>query len=376
MHLELIAMFVPVLLVVIVMKYYFGRTITWLEVAIQTVAALAIVGGTYYAGIKSRMQDTQFLNGVVTSKERETVACEHSYQCHCRTDSDGHESCDTCYEHPYDYDWDVYTNAGTGDDAEFTIDRIDRQGRDEPPRWTEVKVGEPVALERTFDNYILGAPQSIFHAVSAGKSLPAYPKGFDYSHVNRVITDGVNVPDLNAWNDDLTRMLSVLGPKKQVNVIIVLTKKPSSAYGDELRNGWLGGKKNDVVVVLGTTHYPDIAWADVFSWSKHDMLNVALRNDLTELKRADRATVIPTIQRDVSQYFERRPMAEYAYLRAEIEPTPVFRIIGWLLAVLAPLGIGIYFHFREDGEIGISSFSSRSSLGSGYGFRSRVGRRF
>ncbi len=74
------------------------------------------------------------------------------------------------------------------------------------------------------------------------------------------------------------------------------------------------------------------------------MLNVALRNELTELRVADRQSVLGAVERNVSAYFVRRPMAEYSYLKAEIEPTPPFRIIGWLLAILAPLGLGLLFH--------------------------------
>ncbi len=256
MHLELIAMFIPLAVILVVMRYVYHETITWREMAIQGVASILIVWGTYQAGLKSRMHDQQFLNGVVTSKEWDRVSCSHSYTCNCRTDSKGNTSCDTCYEHSFDYDWNVYTNAGKGSDAMFTIARIDRQGNNEPPRWSAVRIGEPVALERSFDNYVLAAPDSIFHRVAGKRKMPSYPEGFDYSRANRLITDGVTVPDADAWNTHLSDMLARLGPVKQANVVVVITRDSSPNYAEELRNQWLGGKKNDTVVVIGAPNYP------------------------------------------------------------------------------------------------------------------------
>jgi hypothetical protein len=358
MSLELLAMLIPVAIVVILMKYWLHMTISWWEAGAQLVAALVIVGFTYQAGINAKMRDHQFLNGVVTEKKKERVACEHSYQCNCRSDSDGGTSCDTCYEHLNDWDWNVYTNAGTKPDNQFTIARVDRRGSRTPPRWTQVQIGEPVALRREFDNYILGAPDSLFHRIAAERQLPSYPTAFDYMRTNRVISDGVVVPDLPLWNTRLTEILSVLGPQKQSNVVIVFTNSPSDSYAEDLRNRWLGGKKNDTIVVIGSPSYPEIQWVGVFSWSRSDMLNVSLRNDILEMGTVDREALLGVIQSNVAEHFVRRSMSEYEYLRSEITPTPGFLIIGWLLAILAPLMIGFYFHARNDGG-GLREFNNR-----------------
>jgi hypothetical protein len=347
MNLELLFMFVPVIVVVATVKYFFHETITWGELAIQIAASTIIVAGTYQAGLNSRMKDREFLNGVVIGKDYRRVSCEHSYSCNCSTDSTGSTSCSTCYEHFTDYDWEVYTDAGPKDASTFLIDRVDRQGWRKPARWDAVQLGEPVALEHAFDNYILAAPDSLFHKVGQTRKLPGYPASYDYHRADRVIADGVSIPDIKAWNADLTTALSVIGPKKQANVVIVFTNDPSTLYAEDLRTKWLGGKKNDIVAVIGTPNYPEIAWAQVFSWSKKDLLNVSLRNDLTELGRAERGAVLATIETNVMEHFERRPMAEYEYLKGEIEPTPAFRIVGWILAILAPLALGLFFHIHD-----------------------------
>ncbi len=271
MTFDLMMMFVPVILIVTVMKFAFQRTISWSEAGIQFGVAIVLVFTIWQIGLHSRMTDRQFLNGVVTEKERVSVSCTHSYACHCRRDSKGNQTCDTCYEHSRDYDWMVYTNAIKGSDGQFEIARVDRQGKWTPDRWAVVRVGEPVALERSFDNYIMASPDSVYHTKSNNTALPKYPSAYDYSRADRVLVDGVTVPDLPVWNQRLTEILSVLGPSKQSNVIIVFTKSPSAQFATDLRNSWLGGKKNDTVVVVGTPNYPQIAWVDVFSWSKSDL---------------------------------------------------------------------------------------------------------
>lgn len=345
MNFELLAMFIPVIIIVGVMKYYFHNTITPGEAAIQFCVSALLVFGVYQIGLKSRMADTQFLNGVVTSKSKDWTSCEHSYECNCTTDSKGNRSCSTCYEHSNDWDWNVYTNANK---MSFTVERIDSRGSYAPPRWTQVMVGEPVAMEGSFDNYVLAAPDSLFHSIPGVKKMPAYPQGYDYSRADRLVLDGVTVPDAALWNAQLSQMLSTVGPAKQANVVVVVTDYPSPDYADALKTSWLGGKKNDVVVVVGAPQYPKIAWVDVFSWSKRELLNVSLRNDISELKTINRDAVIGTISKNVTAYFERRPMAEYEYLKDEITPTPAFLVFGWILAFALPLGIGWFCHRNDN----------------------------
>lgn len=78
------------------------------QVGVQAVVAIVSAVIVHYASVG----DTEFWNGVVSRKASEDVPCTHSYQCNCRRDKNGRESCDTCYEHSYDVDWDVYTSNG------------------------------------------------------------------------------------------------------------------------------------------------------------------------------------------------------------------------------------------------------------------------
>lgn len=284
---------------------------------------------------------TEKLNGEVTGKEQVTVSCEHSYQCHCRTVSSGSGKnrttstvCDTCYEHYHDYDWDVYTNVGT-----ITIDRVDRQGVDEPQRWSIVKNGDPVAVNHSYTNWIKPAHNSLFHKKDDDKkvaSLPKYPGDiYDYYKINRIVLDGgVVVPNLDQMNQYLSEKLKVVGPKSQANIIIVVTNKPSLAFAKDVYAAWQGAEKNDVVVFVSLDGN-QIRWVDVEAWSKSSIFQVKLRDAINDTKTFDMKTVIDLSAQVTSQYYQRKPMKEFEYLKDDIQTiTPLAAIIILILMVL------------------------------------------
>jgi hypothetical protein len=125
-----------------------------------------------------------------------------------------------------------------------------------------------------------------------------------------------------------------LGKKKQVNIILVITNADDSAYIHALEEAWLGGKKNDFVVVIGTPHHPKIKWVRVMSWTRVEELKIAVRDRLQELGTLDkRDEILAVIREEVAAKFVRRPMADFEYLNAEIRPPT------WALILIAALGI-------------------------------------
>jgi hypothetical protein len=340
-----------------VAKALWNNDITLGEMAINIAVGVLIVVAGYYGGKYSMTADQEVLSGQLVSKSRDKVSCSHSYRCNCvttyRTDSKGvttsSETCQTCYDHPYDVNWNLDTTLG-----EIRVDRVNRQGTDEPPRWTRAAMGDPVAQTHGFTNYIKGAPNSLFNALVEKQALaryhqtvPEYPLNvFDYHYLNRVLATGVNVPDLAAWNQELALRLRSLGPSKQVNLVVVFTKESSPAYADALRVKWLGGKKNDVIVVLGTPAYPKLEWARVISWTDKELFKVQLRDELQALKEVERTVVFDILERNVKATFVRKPMKDFEYLENEIQPP------GWLLAVLFVLStissVGASVFFRRN----------------------------
>ena len=335
-------------------KRIWDRDITWLELGLNIGIIALLVTGVWQAGRYGKMSDTEIWNGQVTSKEQTYVSCSHSYSCNCRKtcDSSGNcpETCDTCYDHFNDWDWDVYTTAGN-----FTVSRVDRQGSDTPPRWAQVRVGDPSAREHSFVNYIKAAPDSLFHFSSEliGKNkelLPEYPSVFDYQYADRVFARGLLLPETTRWNKELALMLRNIGPSKQANAIVVVVKTGDQKYAQALEQHWLGGKKNDVVVILGVPEYPKISWAYVMSWTKRELFKVELRDALIGLGQVDNTPVIQTIEKHISKNFVRRQMSEFEYLKNEIDPPSWVIVIVTILATGGSIALSLVFRQTDIGR--------------------------
>jgi hypothetical protein len=308
---------------------------------LSVIGPLVVVIG-YSAVLIHNRVDTEVWNGEVTKKVREEVACEHSYTCNCTTDKDGRQTCQTCYEHDHDVDWKLENTAG--DDIE--IRRVDRQGVDEPPRWTAVQIGDPVSQLHHFVNYVMGAKDSLFNNKDAQSSfdqfksqIPAYPDHvYDYYRLNRVLAVGkveIDELSLNAWDQQLAQMLRPLGPRKQVNVIIVLTTIKDPNFANALRTAWLGGKKNDVVVVIGTTDYPKVDWARVFSWTDNEAFKIQLADAIQDKGTLDPVNTTALIGGWVNRDFTRKHMKDFNYLAWESTPSMSACIIIAFLSLAA-----------------------------------------
>jgi hypothetical protein len=293
--------------------------------------------------------DTEVWNGEVTKKYSEHVSCEHSYSCNCRTQGKT-TTCDTCYEHAYDVDWKVENTAGN----DITIRRIDGQGVYEPPRWTQIQIGDPVAQTHRFINYVMGAKDSLFNThdqktlIGQYKSMiPTYPDGiYDYYKLRRVLlvgNVGVDELTLNAWNQQLALMLRPLGPRKQVNVILVLTAIQDPNFANALRAAWLGGKKNDVVAVIGTSHYPTVDWARVFSWSDNEAFKIQLADALQDKGTLDPVDTTALIGGWINRDFQRKHMKDFSYLAWESTPSMSACVIIAVLSLAATAGGIILF---------------------------------
>lgn len=329
------------------MKFFFHSTITMKEVGIHLLIVIIATTSMYALSTYSMTADVEVWNGQVTSKKKERVSCRHSYDCNCYSDSDGNRHCSTCYDHSYDNDWNVYSTLGT-----YTINTLDRQGLKTPPRWTRSKKGDPVAQKRPFPNYVKAVPDSLFHDDQAlnekfeGK-IPAYPdKIYDYHYINRILNVGTNVPITNALNKELALRLRTLGSARKNNTVIVFTNTDDPNYRYALESKWIGGKKNDAIVVIGVADYPNIAWVDVFGWSKNEMFNVALRDDIIAMKKLD-MTLIDIIDRNVSEHFVKRSMEEFAYLKDEIEPPLWALMLMFVLSIAISSGVAYYMHKND-----------------------------
>jgi len=329
-------------------------TITWAEMGIQIVAVSALIVGVWFAGQYDATADTEYLNGSVTNKSRVTVSCEHSYDCNCyttySTDSKGNTTsstyCDTCYDHYEDYDWNVVTSVGN-----FNVMRVDDQGEDEPRSWTVIKKGQPASLSHDYTNYIKAVPESLFNNTSFkpeqyAEMIPDYPHRHDYIKVDRIVPVGVSIPNKKELNEHLSKRLIEIGPKKQANINIVVAKTGDQTYRYALEAAWLGGKKNDVTVVIGAPEYPKIAWVDVMTLGQNAgnaMLAVDIRDSLMALGTFD-IKVVDTVADSVLVHFSRKAMKDFEYLEDSIEPPTWVIVTSVIISILGSLFGTWFFH--------------------------------
>jgi hypothetical protein len=325
-------------------KLIWGRELVLLELLASAAIGVVVAFVGWSAGHYAQMADEQIINGQVTSKTKDRVSCEHSYSCNCRESCSGSGStrscsttCDTCYMHTFDYSWILHSDIG----ERVEVERVDRQGAKEPARYARAKPGDPFSVSKSYLNYILGAPHSLFHGVPGlerfAADIPAYPgEVYDLHYVKRVLSTRVAFPEIEkfAWNELLAQKLKVLGPEKEVNIVVVLSGHGDQAFGEALRQAWLGGKKNDVIVVLGVPQYPKISWVQVHSWTDVELFKVKLRDALLDLPEAAAVPVMDLIESHVRERFVRKPMKDFEYLEYEVE------LPAWLWSLLVILSLG------------------------------------
>lgn len=335
----------------LVAKRVFRHELTWNEIGINVGVGVLVVVVGFFGGRYLEAADQEIINGEVFRKETHQVSCEHSYPCNCREVCSGSGSsrsctmtCDICYEHPWDLDHTLYTTVGSID-----IAREDRRGLVIPERFKRAKIGDPVARTHSHLNYIKASPESLFNKATGavaleryGKDIPAYPLAiYDYHYLNRVLPVGVTVQDEQEWNALLARMLRKLGPAKEVNALIVMTKH-DSMYAEALNAAWLGGKKNDVVLVLGTPEYPKIEWVHVLSWTDNELFKVELRDAVLGLGVVSAPSVIGVLEQHITNSFVRKSMKDFEYLKEAIEPPTWLLVALFLFSTLVSIGASLY----------------------------------
>ena len=306
-----------------------------------------LVAIVWFAGTYTSMVDYEIWNGSITDKAKIRVSCTHSYTCNCVTTCNGKKCttiCQTCYEHSNDWDWMVYSTVG-----EFNINRVDRRGSDAPPRWTQVQKNEPASRPHRYTNYIKAVPDSLFSKRNIDLSqynIPEYPEVYDYYRYSRVLSvSDVDISFANKLNTVLNTELKILGAKSEVNIIIVFTAA-GPEYKYALESAWIGGKKNDVIVVVGTSSPPVIDWVEVITLglnSGNEYLGVVLGDKLrtTTLDNPDEFAY--TIVSTVGEHFDRKPMQDFEYLKDDIEPPTWLLILTIVISLLISGGLTFYF---------------------------------
>lgn len=354
---------IPVVIAFIA-KAVWKHSITWKEMGAQMAIVSLITATVYMFGMSNQTQDYEIWNGTVTGKERVHDYYEEAYDCFCVTTCSGSgknetctETCQTCYEDHYTVSWDVKTTLG-----EINIKYLDKTSKSvyktpDPTAYTKAYKGEPCSTVNSYVNYIKAVPESIFNTshnatmTQFASMIPAYPELHSYYKVNRVLSSGVPLKETAQWNHYLSEKLRTIGPKKQANIILVFAKTADTQYRYALEQSWLGGKKNDVIVIAGVTEYPKIDFIETITLGQNagnSLMTVEMRDNLMKLGSVeDYKKYIDAVANVVLTRFDRKPMQDYDYLKDDIKPSDTVIAIAIVLSVLLSIGLTVYFHKKD-----------------------------
>ena len=368
------------LVIPLILKLLFPRTINFQEVGITIVVCAIAVGVVYAIGAHSQTKDFEIWNGLVTSKTMKQQDCPVGWQSHtdsfcseydtrevyshtsCTTNSSGTQSCTDYYDTEYEYDfswerrWYVHTTLGT-----YQINRVDRQGANKPNRYHIVEVKDPVSSQRYFKNLVKAVPDSILNNQIASyeqfspTDYPVYPTVSDYYHLQRVINMGVKGVPVSELNFKLSQMMGTVGPMKQANLIVVFTSITNKDYKFALEHAWVGGKKNDIVVIIssnGTT----FNWVDSFTWlsdSGNGIFNNKISKRVNEVGTFDVDALVIAMRASIVESFDRPTAESVEYLEDQIEP-PLWAIVtSLIIQLLLITGLTFYFHHNDINVINV-----------------------
>jgi len=352
----------------------------WVAGAVNVVVGMMILAGVFYGSKGVATADTEIWSGQITAKARDHGTYEKPYDCLCRSvqscsgsgtsrPCSTTQKCETCYETRYTVSWNCKSTVGG-----FKIDSRDSTFRSvynepNPQRWSIINVGDPASKRASYTNYVQAVPESLFKPSAESLKAkfasltPKYPDNvYDFYKLDRFLTPGYSTPDAPAWNADISNMLRELGPKKQVNVIVVVAKTSDPNYEYALRDAWEGANKNDVVLVIGSAEWPKIDFVRVISWTKNELFKVQVRDAVQDLGTIQRGPIMTVLQEQISTNFVRRKMSEFKYLENEITP-PTWLMISTIAALLLG-GAGTYFFMTKNSR---SRFGSRRTLSRGPG---------
>jgi hypothetical protein len=316
----------------------FKSTITWKEFLLQFGVCLLICVAGWFIAKYTAISDTEHWHGVITGKPSGTQSCCHCHDVCVSRDKDGNctSSVEVC-AHNHDYWWSLDTTIGR-------IDIDSCRGSSTSPRiWDQARIGEPVARNASYKNYLLADPDSLIRHEEHGKFLdriPDYPKVYNLYRLNSVISDGVPIPA--GWQEFFRETNSQLGARKQVDLTVLLTSAQDPTYAQAVEAKWLYGPKNSLTTVIGVKG-GKASWARVVTISKVEELKIYLRDTLRDKPIA--GTEIPSIIKSgIESKFKRTPMAEFEYLAEASTPKGWVLVVLYIVAILASIGMGIWMH--------------------------------
>ena len=325
----------------------YSKSINIKELVIQIIIQLVFCFSFITIVYNLNTSDTETFHSSVSKKYSQDVSCSHSYRCRCYTTCSGSgsnrtcsEHCSTCYDHSFDREW-IVESQHLGN---VEIATIDRQGLEEPPRYSIAKVGEHFSKNESYENYIKGNPESLFRKQGLVKKYktilpPYFGSVYDYYRNKRFINiSQITIPDFTSLISEANQKI---GPQFNGSLGLVIVSSPRDFYY-ALDEHWLGGRKNDIIPVISLNKDGTIQWVEIMGWFNDPIFKIKLRDDLFSLKTLDNETkVMENILHNIEKYYVQKPIKDFAYLKSSIKPTINQWIIGFILSIIISISCSV-----------------------------------
>lgn len=230
------------------------------------------------------------------------------------------------YWYSFERDWIVHGKSVVGK-ASHDVGRGDRQGLVSSKVWNVAKIGEPFAMDYSYNNYIGAAANSLFHKDIAEVEGISYPAITNY-YRTKLAADPVLDEKLQNISAD-------------TGELVLYIKAPDSSgpeYAEQIAKTLRGHKLYDIVVVSNGS------WVDVRSWSKNSLVNIALRDHIYA-NMNDWANPVAT---EIIKLSYGKPDPEdFSYLYNEIE----FPTWGYILLTIILLITPFATHLLLNNEV-------------------------
>lgn len=346
---------------------------TWKEWIVSAVFAFVVAGVFHIVAVQGATDDRETWSGKITSVQFQPKWLEYYEETHSyttsSTDSKGNVTTTTHY-YTVDYtkwhedSWYAYTDLpGVSYDVDYqrylelkkdlgdTVDKVAvrrRTWRDasklikgDPHDYNTKNTSGviiPITAQYSFENRVKAASTLFsFPAVPEKIKLPDYPEYSDAFRSNRLIGSAVAV-NLRKFDEFNTR----LGYSKKVNVILVGLNGASEAYGRWLEAKWLGGKKNDLVIVWsGSNKKPD--WVHAFSWT--DKKTVLRILEEVALKDGISTETLPLFEKEIREYYRLKNWKDFDYIQIPIRKGIVY---GYLVFTLVSQVLLMWWFHRNE----------------------------
>lgn len=367
---------IPIITAIVLFVWFKHKTVWW-EFGIPFLCSLGFICIMKMGIESSQVRCKEYWGSFISRIEYfedwdEEVPCRHSYDCNCVEDEEGHEDCETCYEHSYDVDyhpphWQLITTTNeTIGISESEYNRLAKifanqkftelhrdYHSDDGDKYSCSWMGDsirafPVTTTHYYENRIKAADQSVFHFQEVDTSdirrfrLKDYPPILGYTQDALM---GDYSADAQVAGKKLKYINGLLGSKKQVRVfVLVFQNQPIDAalYQEWY---WSGANMNELVVCIGTDYSRNVKWCYPISWTPAEKLKSDVKQFVNSQKVLNLSALADYMQVQVNKQFVRKDFKEFDYLT--VEPPTWGIVLTYILTVIINGGLSAWIISNE-----------------------------